>query len=481
MVSVHPWNLGNFTDGAWQPGTGKTIPLVAPATGAVIGDLAFAGSDAVDAAVAAADRAFADWGQTTGAARAAIIERMADGIQARRDDLIALTAETNGKPLAEATGDVEDAARCLRYYAGQARALDDRQGQPVAYEAAFGSQTYLEPVGPVAAILPWNFPLKIAAWKLGPALAAGCTVVLKPSPQSPLAENVRGVVGAEAGLPPGVLNIVHGDGDLVGPKLTGDARVAKISFTGSTAVGQALMRGAAGDLKRLGLELGGKSPIIVFADADPDLAVRLIVEGVFYNAGQCCNATGRLLVEEAIAPDILARLKARVGAMTLGAPETGAEMGPVISEAQYRRIRGFLDSAKAEGLVPLTGGEVDAKSPGFFVPPTVYTDVPASSRLWTEEIFGPVLAAATFRDEAEAIARANDTEYGLAATIVTGDAARGRRVARQIQAGHIYLNTSVAIPPETMWGGFKKSGLGRELGPWGLQGYLEPKTLTAPK
>ncbi len=479
-MTAERWNRGNFIDGAWDTAADRRIAVVSPSTGATIAELGLAGAETADRAVAAAVWAFESWGVRPGAERASYLEKMAAGLLARKEELVALICETNGKPAGEAAGDVTDAAACLSYYAGMARDLDRRQGEPVAGTASSASSTYLEPVGPVAAILPWNFPLKICAWKLGPALAAGCTVVVKPSPLSALAENAWGEVALEAGLPAGVLNIVHGDGEEVGPRLVAHPGVAKISFTGSTAVGQSLMRAAAADVKRIGLELGGKSPIIVFGDADPELAVRLVMEGVFYNAGQCCNATGRLLVERNLADRLIAMLKAKVASITIGAPDSGAAMGPVISKGQYQRILGFLDRAEHEGLTVVNGGIAAVpQGDGYFLPPTVYADVPGNSRLWQEEIFGPVLAVSTFDTEDEAVMRANDTEYGLAATIVTGDDARGTRVARRIQAGHIYLNTSVAIPPETMWGGFKKSGLGRELGPWGLAGYLEPKTLTA--
>lgn len=479
-MNVQKWLLGQFVSGKWDVDSSSTVPVIDPSTGSPLAEIPFASALTVDAAVDAAAAAFESWGCSSGAQRAIYMEKMAAGLLARQDELVALICATNGKPASEALNDVGDAAACITYYAGMARQLDERQGAALPDIGAISSSTYLEPVGPVAAILPWNFPLKICAWKLGPALAAGCTVVVKPSPFSALAENVWGEVAREAGLPDGVLNIVHGDGAVVGPRLTGNKKIAKISFTGSTAVGQSLMRTAADDITRIGLELGGKSPIIVFGDADPDLAARLVAEGIFYNAGQCCNATGRLLVERSIAERLIDILGKRVAAMTLGAPETGADMGPVISQSQYQKILGYLDKAHEEGLTVVSGGrDAVRQEPGFFIPATIYADVPGTSAIWNEEIFGPVLAVSVFDTEEEAITRANATEYGLAATIVTGDDARGRRVARQIKAGHIFLNTSVTIPANSMWGGFKKSGLGRELGPWGLSGYLEPKMLTA--
>jgi betaine-aldehyde dehydrogenase len=384
----------------------------------------------------------------------------------------------NGKPRPEAEIDVGDAVATFDYYAGLAEGLNARQGEPVPMpDAAFAGKTRFEPVGPVGMIVPWNFPLVTSAWKIAPALAAGCTVVLKTSEFTPLVELAYGDIAQEAELPAGVLNFITGAAE-AGAALTRDRRLRKLSFTGSNLVGSKVMAAAAARCLPISLELGGKSPIVVFADAELDHAVDCIAGGVFFNAGQMCSATSRLVVEAGIAPALLDRLAERARTLKLGSPFVeGTEMGPITTRPQFEKVGRFLEQARAERLECLAGGEAGAGE-GFFVQPSVYADVPAACFLWREEIFGPVLAVRTFRTEAEAIKMANDSDYGLVATVVSGDAARAERVAARIEAGHVWINSLQVIFPNTAWGGFKASGIGRELGPWGLSAYLGVKHLT---
>lgn len=473
-----------FIDGQWcAPATPARLDVINPATEQVIAQVAAAGPTDVDRAVRAARTAFPAWSRCTGAQRARFLHAIARQIEARRDELVALSSRNNGKPLAEAEIDIADVIACWDYYADLAKQLDNRQNTAVALpDPAFESRTRLEPAGVAALIVPWNFPFVTTAWKVAPALAAGCTVVLKPSEVTPLIELELGVIAQEVGLPDGVINIVCGTGPEVGAPLTNHPGVDKISFTGSNAVGEQVMHSAATQMKSVSLELGGKSPMLVFEDADLDDAVEWIMGGIFFNCGQICSATSRLLVQESIAPALLAKLKQASEAVQIGdAFAADTQMGPLTNQAQYERVLAWIERGKADGLNLLTGGE---RAPGFdrgyFVQPTVFTDVPTDHPLWREEIFGPVLCVRTFATEADAIAQANDSEYGLAAGIISADTERAQRVAEQLQAGHIWINSLQMIFPETSWGGFKRSGIGRELGPWGLNAYLEVKHITRP-
>ncbi|MBP7001020.1 aldehyde dehydrogenase family protein [Amaricoccus sp.] len=468
-----------FIDGAFReaPG-GRPLAVVDPSTGAAFAEIAAGGAAEVAAATGAAAAAFPGWAATDGATRAGYLRAFAAGLRARAPDLVALQMLNNGKPRMEAEIDLGDAAATFDYYAGLGEDLDRRQDTPVPLpDPAYAGRTRFEPMGPVGMIVPWNFPLVTSAWKIAPALAAGCTVALKTSEFTPLAELAYGDIALEAGLPPGVLNLLTGAAE-AGAALAADRRLRKLSFTGSNAVGARVMAAAAARCLPVSLELGGKSPIVVFADADLDHAIDCIAGGVFYNAGQMCSATSRLIVEESVAPALLDRLAARARALAVGPPETGADMGPITTRAQYDKVARYLERARAEGLDLVAGGETLAGD-GFLVAPTVYADVPEASFLWREEIFGPVLATRTFRDEAEAIRLANDTDYGLVATIVTADPIRADRVAARMEAGHVWINSLQAIFPNTAWGGFKASGIGRELGPWGLSAYYGVKHVTA--
>jgi betaine-aldehyde dehydrogenase len=472
----------HFIGGRWvAPAGAATIPVINPATEEPIGMVALGNRADVDSAVQSARAAFPKWSRTSGAERAKYLRAIAARIREKSEDLARLSSLNNGKPLFESRMDMSDAAATYEYYAGLSEQLDSRQGQPVALQAdQFSSLTYLEPTGVVALIVPWNFPFVTTAWKVAPALAAGCTVVLKPSEITPLVELELGTIAQEVALPPGVLNIVNGNGTVVGAALVDHPDVAKISFTGSNRVGEHVMQAAARRIANVSLELGGKSPILVFEDAAIQPAVELIVGGIFFNCGQMCSATSRLLVQRSITPQLLQSLKQAAEAIRVGDAFTdGVTMGPLTSAAQLQTVSGYIERAQEEGLQLLTGGKRLARR-GYFFEPTIFVDVPTSSALWRQEIFGPVLCVQTFATEQEAVALANDSDFGLAATIVSGDANRAQRVARSLQAGHIWINGPQAVFPETSWGGFKRSGLGRELGPWGLSAYLEVKQITQP-
>ncbi|WP_234346738.1 aldehyde dehydrogenase family protein [Halomonas sp. G11] len=438
----------------------------------------------VDAAVDAAQQAQPGWQALGGAARAAFLEKFADALEARRDSILTLSATNNGKPLAEAGIDLDDAIACYRYYAGQARALDARQGELVSVEMeGVEARCYHDPVGVVGLIAPWNFPLVTSAWKLAPALAAGCTAVLKPSEVTPLPERVQAEIALEIGLPAGVLNILNGDGEGIGAPLTHHPDVDKISFTGSNRVGEAVMKAAANRSANVSLELGGKSPVLVMEDADPAQAADWVMAGIYFNAGQICSATSRLLVHKDIAEALYAALAERMDALTLGDPlAEGTDLGPMTSAKQRDAVQGYLNLAEQEGLKAVRDGRHRTlPTKGYFLAPTLYRDVPVDSRLWKEEIFGPVLCARSVASEAEAIQLANDSDYGLAATVISGDPERAKRIGRKLKAGSIWYNSEQLVLPETGWGGFKRSGIGRELGPWGLSAYLEVKHVVGPK
>jgi betaine-aldehyde dehydrogenase len=466
-----------FVNGAFRAAGPDRLNIINPSTGQPFAEIACADEADVEAAVAAASAAFPSWARLSGADRAAFLRRIAAGLRARTESLVRLQMLNNGKPRAEAVIDLGDAAATFDYYADLAEGLDARQGEPVAMpDPAFAGRTRFEPIGPVGMIVPWNFPLVTSAWKIAPALAAGCTVVLKTSEFTPLIELAYGDIALEAELPAGVLNLLTGAAE-AGAALTRDRRLRKLSFTGSNLVGSKVMAAAAARCLPVSLELGGKSPIVVFADAELDRAVDCIAGGIFFNAGQMCSATSRLIVEASVAPALLDRLAARARSLHVGSPFSDAEMGPITTRPQFEKVGRFLDQARAERLECLAGGEIGTGE-GFFAQPSVYADVPTASFLWREEIFGPVLAVRTFRTEAEAIEMANDSDYGLVATVVSGDPERAARVAARIDAGHVWINSLQVIFPNTAWGGFKASGIGRELGPWGLSAYYGVKHLT---
>lgn len=473
-----------FIDNRWVASQGsRRLPVVNPYTEGTIAEVTAGDVADVDTAVDAARRALPAWRALSGAERARYLVGFAEALTRRREELIRLSSTNNGKALAEAGIDLDDAIACYRYYAEQARALDARQGQPVALEMdGVEARCYFDPVGVVGLITPWNFPLVTSAWKLAPALAAGCTVVFKPSEVTPLPERALAEIAQEIGLPAGVFNLVHGDGESVGAPLTAHRGVDKVSFTGSNRVGEAVMRALAEGSRNLSLELGGKSPILVMEDAHTEEAADHVMAGLYFNAGQICSATSRLLVHEAVADDLYAALGRRIDALELGDPlAESTTMGPLTSARQRDAVGSYLAIAKREGLnVVRDSRHRELPERGFFVAPTLYRDVPTDSRLWREEIFGPVLCGRSVASEEEAIELANDSDFGLAATVVSGDPDRARRIGRQLQAGSVWFNSEQLVLPQTAWGGYKRSGIGRELGPWGLAAYQEVKHLIGP-
>ena len=469
-----------FIDGSWRAGLGAdALSAVAPSTGEAFAQVQPASPEQVNEAAEAATRAFAPWGKSKSEERAGYLRAIAEGLRARKPELVQLQMLNSGKPRFEAEIDVEDAAATFEYYAGLADQLDANQGRAVEFgQEGLAGATYAEPLGPVALIVAWNFPMVTTAWKLAPALAAGCTAVLKPSEFTTLAELVYGDIALEAGLPTGVLNIVPGAGE-IGAALSENRHFRKISFTGSNATGARVMAKAAARAVPVSLELGGKSPLIVLEDANIAEAVDIAAAGIFFNCGQMCSATSRLFVADRIANDFIAALVDKAGKLTVGGYENpDAEMGPLTTAPQFAKVKGIFAKAEADGLDCLTGGKAVVDRKGYFVEPTIYRDVPQDHPIWREEIFGPVLALRSFTTVDEAVTLANDTDFGLAATVVGTDRQVAAAVARRLVAGHIWVNTPQLIFPNSAWGGFKLSGIGRELGPWGLAAYQGIKHIT---
>ncbi|MFY1665438.1 aldehyde dehydrogenase family protein [Pseudomonas sp. Pseu.R1] len=472
-----------YINGEWvSPDLGGYIDVIDPATEQVLQKVAAGTEEDIDHAVRAARRAFeSEWGQTTGAQRAVWLDALADELQNVQDDLAILEVHDNGKPLPEAQWDIGDTIGCFRYYAGLARELDGRQNQPLALpDTRFRCHTRLEPVGVAGQIIPWNYPLLMAAWKVAPALAAGATVVLKPSELTPLTALELAGAADRIGLPAGVLNIVTGLGADAGSPLTLHPGVDKLAFTGSVPTGSKIMSAAASDIKNISLELGGKSAFIVFDDADVEAAVEWILFGIFWNQGQVCSATSRLLVQENIASRLIERLVEETRKITLGQGlEPDVLLGPLVSRGQYEKVLGFVDQGKASGAKLLTGGKRPAHlERGYFMEPAIFDEPAHNSIVWREEIFGPVLCVKRFKDEAQAVQMANASRFGLAAAVMSADPQRATRVANHLRAGIVWVNCSQPTFVEAPWGGMKHSGIGRELGQWGLDNYLEVKQVT---
>ncbi|QAX86612.1 aldehyde dehydrogenase [Pseudomonas sp. DTU12.3] len=468
---------GLYINGQWSAGR-EHLRVINPATEALLTTVNGGDESAVDQAVAAASEAFKRWSQTSGAERGAILRNIANGVRNGREHLMKLQSSNNGKPQFEAAIDVDDVIATFEYYAELAEAFDAQQDSNVPLPSDdFSARLRREPCGVVGLIVPWNFPMVTTAWKLAPALAAGCCVVLKPSEVTPLPELELAAIIAESGLPNGVFNLVCGTGLAVGAPLSADPRIAKISFTGSNAVGVQVMQRAAETVKGVSLELGGKSSLLVLADADLDLAVELACGGAFFNAGQMCSATSRVLVAEELEEEFLRRLHKRAQGIRVADPfDPEVEMGALVNQAQYQRVLGHIDRGLSAGARLLCGGNRPADLPrGYFLQPTVFTDVPLDSALWREEIFGPVVCVRSFSSETEAISLANDTQFGLVASVVTSDAVAADRVANALQAGMVWINAPQVIFPQAAWGGYKQSSIGRELGPWGLAAFQEIK------
>jgi phenylacetaldehyde dehydrogenase len=459
---------------------GRRFDVVDPATGEVLTTAPQAGPEDVDDAVAAARDAFPGWRDTPPAVRADLLWRLGERIAELMPELAQLEALDNGKPTFEShIVDVPLTSSLFKYYAGWTTKIEGQTGTP-----SYGSfHTYMrrEPVGVVGAIIPWNFPLLMCGYKLGPSLAAGCTVVLKPAEQTPLAALRLAELITEVGFPPGVVNVVTGFGEDAGAPLASHAGVDKITFTGEHTTGQKIVDASKGNLKKVSLELGGKSPTLVFPDANLDEALQGTHGAVFWNQGQCCIAGARVFVHESIRDEFLARLAESAASIPLGSgldPDT--RMGPLVSAEQLERVTGYIDIGVAEGARVVTGGgraRVPGLESGYFVEPTVLTDVDPTMRVMREEIFGPVALVGSFSDEDEAIALANDTSFGLAAGIFTRDVKRAHRVAAKVNAGTIWVNTYGMFDAAIPYGGFKLSGFGKELGREALDLYLQTKSV----
>lgn len=473
---------GLFIGAAWvEASTDEMLPAVDPSTGAVIGELAEASPADVDRAVAAA-RAAVDgpWRGFTGVQRQNVLLALADLVVEHYEELHLLESLDMGMPVgSDPMAGAEREAEALRYFAGWPTKI---AGQTLPNSVPnMLTMTEREPIGVVASIVPWNGPVSNSLWKLAPALAAGCAVVLKPSEQASLVALRLGELLAELDLPPGVVNILTGGGSTVGAALAAHSDVDKVAFTGSTATGQAIVRAAAGNLKRVSLELGGKSANIVFADANLDIAVPTAAMAVFNNAGQMCTAGSRLFVERSIYDEFVERLGAFAGSLKVGkSTNSDTQIGPLVSEQQMRRVCGYLESGLQEGARVVAGGSQLRSGDlagGFFVEPTVFAEVHDGMRIAREEIFGPVISVFPFDDTDEVIRRANDTPYGLAAGVWTQNLARAHRVAGALRSGTVWVNTYLYLDPAVPFGGHKMSGWGHELGPLGLDEYLTTKSV----
>ena len=445
------------------------IQVVEPATETVMAEVPRAGVEDVDAAVDRARGAFPAWRDLSPPDRSALLHRLANRLEEHADELARLEARNAGKPIGDARGEMGMVVETFRYYAGAPERLT---GKTIPVPGGV-DMTFREPLGVVALITPWNFPLTIASWKVAPALAAGNTVVLKPAELTPLTSLELERIALEAGLPEGVLNVVAGPGSVCGQRLVKHPDVAKVAFTGSTEVGRSIAEGAAGTIKRVTLELGGKSANIVFADADLDQAAAAAPGAVFGNAGQDCCARSRILVEQSALDRFMALLGEAVAEITVGDPlDESTAMGPLISADHRSTVASFVPD---DAPVAIRGSAPDG--PGYWFPPTVLCPVANDDRPAREEIFGPVACVIPFRDEAEAIRLANDTIYGLSGSVWTRDGARGLRVARALETGVISINSNTSVRVSTPFGGFKQSGLGRELGPDALEHYTELKNV----
>ena len=472
-----------FIDGAWtSPAQGGTIDVIDPATERVFAAIGAGTAADIDRAVtAAAGAGRGIWAKTTGHERAAILRAIATGIEAEKDALARLEVQDNGKPLAEAEGDIADTIYCFNLYATYAEELDAKQGERIAVpDDRFKTTVKYMPAGVAGLIVPWNYPLLMAAWKVAPALAAGCTLVLKPSEFTSLTALELARICHDAGVPPGVVNVVTGLGRDAGAALAAHPGVRKLAFTGSVPTGIAVATAAAKDVKSLSLELGGKSPIVVFDDADLEQVVEWVMFGIFWIQGQVCSATSRLIAQSGIAGPLVERLSEEARKIRIGnGMSEGVQLGPLVSRPQYDKVMGYIEIGKREASLVCGGGRPAGFNAGYFVEPTIFAGVPPEARIWREEIFGPVLSVAAFKSEDEALALANDSEFGLAAAVMTQDPDRAARVADRFEAGVVWINCSQPNFLEPPWGGVKKSGIGRELGMWGLMNFLEPKQITA--
>jgi acyl-CoA reductase-like NAD-dependent aldehyde dehydrogenase len=462
-------------EGWSEPAAGTTFATLDPATGEEICQVAQGGAEDVRRAAAAAQAALdGPLKKINPAKRSALINALAELVKANGDELAELESLDNGKPLAMARGDVAASVNHLRYYAGWPTKIEG-ETIPVSARDVL-CYTLREPVGVCGQIIPWNFPLLMAAWKIAPALAAGCSIVLKPAEQTPLTALRLGELALEAGFPPGVVNVVSGDGE-TGAALVDDPGVAKIAFTGSTVVGREIAKKCGESLKRATLELGGKSPNIILPDADLGRAIKGSFQGIYFNSGQACNAGSRLYVARELFDEVTEKLASFAAEAKVGPgldPDT--EFGPLVSQEQFERVKGYIDSGLEEGANALAGGS-PTYGDGYFVSPTLFTEVSDDMKIAREEIFGPVLVAMPFDELEEVAERANDTEYGLAAGLWTRDISNAHKLAAMLKAGNVYINSWGGGDPAAPFGGYKASGIGREKGHANLDAYLETKTV----
>jgi len=471
-------------DGTWiEARSGKTFPVYDPSTGTVLANVAEAEAADVDKAVKAARKAFDDgpWPRMSPSERGRILWKLADLIEKRSEEFATLESLDNGKPLAVArAADVPLTVDMFRYMAGWATKLTGTT-IPISFPGDYLSFTLREPVGVVGQIIPWNFPLLMAAWKLAPALATGCTIVLKVAEQTPLTGLLLGELCQEAGLPDGVVNVLAGYGETAGAALAAHEQVDKVAFTGSTEVGKLIVKAAAGNLKKVSLELGGKSPVIVLDDADVEQVIPGAAGAIFFNHGQCCCAGSRLMIHKDIFDKVVAGVSDQARNIKLGPgldPET--QMGPLVSDEQFQRVTGYIRSGVEQGAEVVTGGEKGSDNGGYFVQPTVLTKTSPDMKVVREEIFGPVVCAQPITDDdLEAIARvANDTPYGLAASVWSRNISKANKLAKRVRAGTVWINCHNVFDASLPFGGYKQSGWGREMGEFVLNNYTEVKAVT---